>query len=79
MPKGRKGKTNRQKQKAREQRLTEQIHKPCPGCGVSTVKISGCNYIKCVNPNIENKCGTEWCYLCGLKKTECGDETHNSH
>ena len=33
---------------------------PCPGCGISTNKESGCDHITCV-------CGTHWCYRCGEK------------
>ncbi|OQS00092.1 ariadne-like ring finger protein [Thraustotheca clavata] len=30
----------------------------CPGCGVLTEKVSGCNHITCV-------CGQHWCFACG--------------
>merc|ERR1712048_227053 len=33
--------------------------KPCPGCGILTDKISGCNHMTCP------RCGTEWCWICG--------------
>lgn len=41
--------------------------KSCPGCGISTTKISGCNHITCTI----NGCDTHWCW-------ECGDE-FNEH
>lgn len=30
----------------------------CPGCGVATEKMGGCDHITC-------PCGTHWCYACG--------------
>ncbi|CAM1505851.1 Fc.00g114880.m01.CDS01 [Cosmosporella sp. VM-42] len=32
--------------------------KECPGCGVVTEKMGGCDHITC-------PCGTHWCYACG--------------
>lgn len=56
--------------KKKKQREENIVYKPCPGCGASTVKTGGCNYIKCKNPMISNKCGTEWCFYAVLKKEE---------
>ena len=38
--------------------------KMCPGCGVATEKISGCNHIACPGP-----CGQHWCWYCGEKSS----------
>jgi len=47
--------------------------KRCPGCGILTEKISGCNYLKCI-------CGIEWCWLCNsIKYQVCNNLEHNSH
>lgn len=32
--------------------------KHCPGCGVATEKVSGCDHIQC------SLCGVHWCYFC---------------
>jgi ariadne-1 len=37
--------------------------KPCPNCGISIEKNSGCNHMTC------NQCGYEWCWLCRGKFT----------
>src|ERR1019366_6000138 len=39
--------------------------KECPGCGVLTEKISGCDHIECSVPD----CGVHWCFFCGAKST----------
>jgi len=39
----------------------------CPGCGVATERISGCNAMECGNPS----CGSSWCWECGSHR-----ETH---
>ncbi|KAI1271044.1 hypothetical protein F5Y07DRAFT_406099 [Xylaria sp. FL0933] len=36
--------------------------KPCPGCGKSINKYSGCDHITCI-------CGHEWCWLCSATYT----------
>ena len=41
----------------------------CPGCGVPTEKISGCNHISCT-------CGQLWCWHCGEKSTEDEIDDH---
>jgi len=33
--------------------------KPCPGCGIATHKISGCNHMTCAG------CQRNWCWACG--------------
>ena len=35
--------------------------RPCPKCGISINKISGCNHMICSN------CNTDFCYFCGLQ------------
>src|SRR6478609_4715038 len=65
--------------------------KPCPGCGVYTDKVNGCNLMKCT------MCNCKWCWVCNRKKPKqqrlpftlsileenpnrlCSDPTHNSH
>jgi hypothetical protein len=37
--------------------------KECPGCGVMTEKVGGCDHITCSTP----KCGAHWCWFCGEK------------
>eukprot|EP00930_Biecheleria_cincta_P070171 TRINITY_DN57817_c0_g1_i1.p1 TRINITY_DN57817_c0_g1~~TRINITY_DN57817_c0_g1_i1.p1 ORF type:complete len:412 (-),score=32.57 TRINITY_DN57817_c0_g1_i1:60-1295(-) len=32
---------------------------PCPGCGIVTEKVSGCNHMTCT------QCKAEWCWQCG--------------
>nr|POE53632.1 putative ariadne-like ring finger protein [Quercus suber] len=44
----------------------QRLYKPCPGCGISTEKISGCNHVQCVVVG----CGVHWCYVCGLQQSE---------
>ena len=39
-------------------RVVRRTSKPCPGCGVPTDKLAGCNHMKC-------RCGADWCWLCG--------------
>ncbi|KAK4228660.1 E3 ubiquitin-protein ligase itt1 [Podospora fimiseda] len=34
----------------------------CPGCGVTTAKVSGCDHMTCV-------CGMHWCFFCGVAST----------
>jgi len=40
--------------------------KECPGCGVMTEKISGCDHIEC---GIDS-CGVHWCWHCGKQQDE---------
>jgi hypothetical protein len=40
----------------------------CPGCGVATEKISGCDHMAC-------PCGTDWCYGCGEVECECWESS----
>jgi hypothetical protein len=42
--------------------------KECPGCTVTTSKISGCNHMHC-------DCGAHWCWECGTK-CDSSDETY---
>ena len=35
--------------------------KPCPGCGIMTDRISGCNHVQCVVAD----CQIHWCFACG--------------
>ena len=32
----------------------------CPGCGIRTSRIAGCNHMSC-------PCGVEWCYVCSVR------------
>jgi hypothetical protein len=57
-----------------KEELVLHIVKLCPGCGVVTLKLDGCNYLKCP------MCQCEWCWLCEKRKyQECNDRDHNSH
>jgi len=40
-------------------------HRPCPGCGVPTMRDGGCNMMACPN------CRCQWCYACGRKDAGC--------
>ncbi|EME44212.1 hypothetical protein DOTSEDRAFT_71894 [Dothistroma septosporum NZE10] len=40
--------------------------RPCPGCGIETEKISGCDHIECEVPG----CRVHWCFHCGEAKAE---------
>lgn len=35
--------------------------KPCPSCGIATLKASGCNHMTCA----ARECGAHWCFQCG--------------
>ncbi|KAK1765232.1 hypothetical protein QBC33DRAFT_544957 [Phialemonium atrogriseum] len=37
--------------------------KNCPGCGVPTEKMGGCDHIEC----LVDGCRTHWCFYCGLE------------
>ncbi|KAM0426304.1 hypothetical protein ACHAPT_008344 [Fusarium lateritium] len=39
---------------------TAAVSRECPGCGVVTQKVGGCDHITC-------PCGVHWCYACGKK------------
>mmetsp|Transcript_5990 Transcript_5990/g.15294 ORF Transcript_5990/g.15294 Transcript_5990/m.15294 type:complete len:345 (-) Transcript_5990:76-1110(-) len=39
--------------------------KPCPACGFSTEKVSGCNHMTC-------RCGVNWCWVCSQKFDNIG-------
>ena len=41
--------------------MTPKGGKECPGCGVLTEKVDGCNHIACPVKG----CGAHWCYFCG--------------
>lgn len=45
--------------------------RPCPGCGIETEKVSGCDHLEC-------PCGTHWCFFCGEKQDEDGIYSHMS-
>lgn len=49
--------------------------KPCPGCGILTQKICGCNHMTC------RQCKCEWCWLCGHSLTNVASHysAHNPH
>ncbi|KAK3987959.1 E3 ubiquitin-protein ligase itt1 [Cladorrhinum sp. PSN332] len=38
------------------------VVRDCPGCGVTTEKMSGCDHITCM-------CGMHWCFYCGAAST----------
>ncbi|CAF0913819.1 unnamed protein product, partial [Adineta ricciae] len=42
----------------------------CPHCHLTGLKDDGCTHMTC------ERCGLTWCYLCGMKETEClvGDD-----
>jgi hypothetical protein len=40
---------------------------PCPACGVRSRKDDACTHMVCGNP----KCGTRYCYFCGLARINC--------
>ena len=42
----------------------------CPGCGILTEKMAGCDHICC------SICGAHWCYLCGVEVGEDKIYTH---
>lgn len=44
--------------------------KPCPKCGVSIEKNSGCNSVKC------SRCKFVFCWLCGVEERLHGQNTH---
>jgi hypothetical protein len=52
---------------------------PCPACGVRSQKNENCTHMVCSNL----KCGTRYCYCCGLARGDCdgalpnGYGTHN--
>eukprot|EP00930_Biecheleria_cincta_P089008 TRINITY_DN78269_c0_g1_i1.p1 TRINITY_DN78269_c0_g1~~TRINITY_DN78269_c0_g1_i1.p1 ORF type:complete len:484 (-),score=54.42 TRINITY_DN78269_c0_g1_i1:178-1629(-) len=53
-----------QRQMSREERETAQALeecKPCPRCGIQTVKNGGCNHMTCTAPS----CQADWCWVCG--------------
>ena len=41
--------------------MTLRRAKECPGCGMLTEKVSGCDHITCTMEG----CGAHWCYFCG--------------
>ena len=41
--------------------VTAMRAKACPGCGVLTEKVDGCDHITCMM----KECGAHWCYFCG--------------
>jgi hypothetical protein len=41
--------------------MTLRRAKACPGCGVMTEKVGGCDHIACMMKG----CGAHWCYFCG--------------
>jgi len=54
---------------ARAERLQSTIlegTRPCPSCGITTDKISGCNHMTCAT------CGSDWCWMCGEAITNIG-------
>jgi hypothetical protein len=40
---------------------------PCPACGVRTQKDDACTHMVCS----DSKCGTRYCYCCGLARLDC--------
>lgn len=78
----RKKKIKKQKQEIVESKETSDI-KYCPSCQHPTMKIGGCNRVRCV-------CKTKWCWICNLQKARkdkpiesqgkvCNDASHKSH
>jgi len=45
----------------RTEDMTLRRAKECPGCGVMTEKVGGCDHITCTMKG----CRTHWCYICG--------------
>ena len=50
----------------------------CPHCDLTGVKDDGCTHMVC------QRCGSSWCYLCGMKEEEClvdddADQTLYAH
>lgn len=48
---------------------------PCPKCGIFSVKIEGCNMMRCENVG----CGDSWCWACGqgeLRRTHYDPHDH---
>jgi hypothetical protein len=43
--------------------------KMCPRCGVATEKVAGCDHIEC-------DCGAHWCFACGEKQADSGQEIY---
>ena len=37
----------------------------CPDCDLAGLKDNGCTHMNC------ERCGTVWCYLCGMNEDEC--------
>ena len=55
-----------------------EITKPCPKCGAATEKNHGCNHMTCTNTVSGERCGCDWCWICGkaisggaCKRTVC--------
>jgi hypothetical protein len=38
------------------------VVRACPGCGVATEKVAGCDHMECT---VEG-CGVHWCWNCGV-------------
>jgi hypothetical protein len=62
---------------ALEQRIddvcTRGLTVPCPACGERTQKDDACSHMVCRN----KKCGTTYCYCCGLARIDCDGAGQN--
>ncbi|GAX74843.1 hypothetical protein CEUSTIGMA_g2289.t1 [Chlamydomonas eustigma] len=46
--------------------------KQCPECGFTVERLFGCNFVRC-------RCGTSFCYACGLKYSDTVPNAVNPH
>jgi hypothetical protein len=46
---------------------------PCPACGIRSQKNEACTHMVCSN----RKCGTRYCYCCGLARGDCNGAVPN--
>jgi hypothetical protein len=43
----------------------------CPGCRTPGEKNDACTHMRCTMVINSVKCDVKWCYVCGLKESEC--------